>query len=362
MANDVMTSFVGTKIENQQDSGWALLTYGVDFYLRKWEGLQVNKDTGVTTKPYLFPDVEAQDVGLYFKADKKMDEALISLGLRGDWFQTEAKKLEASALIFSQNLTDMNKDSEIFPSGYIFGKYFIMDELNLFGGVGHSVRTPTGTERYLQAAAGFCGNPDLKPTRNTETDIGIQMERTGFSMRAKGFYSMLKDYIYQQSGPPKTWTNIEARMYGADMKVVLDLVYNTSLEAAVACQRGVKDTQPLNNEDQDLAQIPPLKTKLALSYDNFGFFGIVDWIHSEKARDIDADAGEQELLGWNAVNFRAGYKYFPFIINVGIENILDTAYAVANSYEWDVVGGSGANPEIINEPGRFIFANISCMF
>ncbi|MCD4812354.1 TonB-dependent receptor [bacterium] len=362
MANDVMTSFVGAKIENQQDSGWALLTYGVDFYVRKWNGLQINKDTGIITKPYLFPDVETQDIGLYIKADKEMDKVLMSFGLRGDWFQNEAKKLEDSVLIFSQNLTDTNKDSEIFPSGYIFGKYFLTDELNLFGGVGHSVRTPTGAERYLQASGGFYGNPDLKPTRNTEADIGIQMERNGFSLRAKGFYSLLKDYIYQQSGPPKTWTNINARMYGADLKIVIDLVYNTSLEAAVACQRGTKETQPLNNEDQDLAQIPPLKTRLALSYDNSGFFGIVDWIHSEKAGNVDADAGEQEVLGWNVFNLRAGYEYHPFVVNVGIENILDKAYAVANSYEWDVVGGSGANPKIVNEPGRFVFVNISCMF
>jgi len=49
-------------------------------------------------------------------------------------------------------------------------------------------------------------------------------------------------------------------------------------------------------------------------------------------------------------------------LNVGVENIFDRRYAVANSYEWDVVSGSGANPAIVYEPGRFFYTSISCKF
>ena len=62
------------------------------------------------------------------------------------------------------------------------------------------------------------------------------------------------------------------------------------------------------------------------------------------------------------VNFRGGWNYKMLTLNVGVENIFDRRYAVANSYEWDVVSGSGANPAIVYEPGRFFYTSISCKF
>jgi iron complex outermembrane receptor protein len=41
-----------------------------------------------------------------------------------------------------------------------------------------------------------------------------------------------------------------------------------------------------------------------------------------------------------------------------MDNVFDRKYMVANSYEWDVIGGSGATPAIVNEPGRFFYASL----
>jgi len=196
--------------------------------------------------------------------------------------------------------------------------------------------------------------------------LGFQTSGKRYSLRVKGFYSDLDDYIYQQgkktAASHQTWTNIDAHLYGADVKAIVDIVSDLSLEAAASYQRGRKDSQPHENSDKDLAQIPPLKTKLALHYHS-DFFGTLEWIHSEEADDIDSDAGEVRLSSWNVVNFRAGYHYRQHLtLNVGIDNIFDEHYAVANSYEWDVVGGSGATPAIVYEPGRFFYATVSCIF
>jgi iron complex outermembrane receptor protein len=250
----------------------------------------------------------------------------------------------------------------------VSAKYHLTDNSHIFGGAGRSIRTPTSVERYLQSPSPyFYGNPNLDPTKNTEFDLGFQTAGERYSLRVKGFFSDLDDYIYQQGkkteASPQTWTNIDAHIYGADFQAVIDIAADLSLEAAASYQRGRKDSQPDENNDKDLAQIPPLKTKLALNYEHSDFFGTIEWIYSHKADHIDADAGEVTLSGWNVVNFRAGYQHNPhFSLNVGIENIFDEHYAVANSYEWDVVSGSGATPAIVYEPGRFCYATISYMF
>lgn len=370
LKNDVETTTIGGKIENEQVTDFATFTCGFDMYHRNWDGYQINRDTVVVTKPYFFPDADALDLGLYLKADKDIDRWSVSCGLRGDYFETEANDLEGGKLKFSQAMTDTNKSKDKFFSGYFSFEYYITDESSFFGGVGHSIRTPTLVERYLQASSGFYGNPDLEKTKNTEVDLGFQADMERFSFKTKGFYSDLNDFIYQEGPGPKTWTNIDAHICGADVKALLDIGYDFSIEAATAYQRGEKDSQPRNNNDKNLAEIPPLKAKLALRYDNsniFGidasnFFGILEWIHSRCADDVDIDAGEKELSGWDVVNARAGYQYKNLTFNVGVNNIFDKTYAVANSYEYDVVGGAASIPKIINEPGRFFYGSFSYMF
>ena len=370
LKNDVETTTIGGKIENEQVTDFAAFTYGFDMYHRSWDGYQINRDTGIVTKPYFFPDAGALDLGVYLKADKDIDRWSVSCGVRGDYFETEANDLESGKLKFSRAMTATNKNTDEFFSGYFSSEYYITDNSSLFGGIGHSIRMPTLVERYLQASSGFYGNPDLEKTKNTEVDLGFRADMERLSFKAKGFYSDLDDFIYQEGPGPKTWTNIDAHIYGADVKTLLDIGYDFSIEAAAAYQQGGKDSHPRNNNDKNLVEIPPLKTKLALHYDNsniFGidnsnFFGILEWIHSRCADEVDIDAGEKKLSDWDVVNARAGYRYKDLTFNMGINNIFDKAYAVANSYEYDVVGGAGSIPKIVNEPGRFFYGSLSYMF
>ncbi len=341
-----------------------MLTYGIDMYKRNWNGVMYRDDTGAIFDDELIPDVDTYDYGVYLKADKDFNKWSLGGGLRYDRFETKANK----PLKQSSAVTSTNKNTDDLPSGYLSAEYHLTDDSHIFAGIGRSIRTPTSVERYLQSPSPFFhGNPDLRPTKNTEFDLGFQTAGERYCLRVKGFFSDLDDYIYQQGkktdASPQTWTNIDAHIYGADVKAVVDIVADLSLEAAASYQRGRKDSQPDENNDKDLAQIPPLKTKLALNYENFNFFGTLEWIYSHEADHIDADAGEVTWSGWNVVNFRAGYQHNQhFSLNVGIENIFDEHYAVANSYEWDVVSGSGATPAIVYEPGRFCYATISYMF
>ena len=361
--NEVKSTITGGKIENKKHTGFAEFTYGIDAYKQNWKGSMYRDDTGVNMNDELIPDVNSYDFGLYLKSDKNYDNLSLSSGFRYDRFESKADEdLKQSIAVSSTN-----KNNDNLFSGYLSAEYYLTENAFLFGGIGQSVRTPTAVERYLQSPSPyFHGNPDLDSTKNREFDLGFQLTGRIFSFRTKAFYSDLKDYIYQQgkqtADSHQTWTNIDAHIYGADVKMIVDIISDFSVETAAAWQRGKKDSLSEYNNDNDLAEVPPLKTKLAFHYDTQMLFGTLEWIHSENADNVDVDAGEKGLSGWDVVNFRGGWNYKMLTLNVGVENIFDRRYAVANSYEWDVVSGSGANPAIISEPGRFFYTSISCNF
>jgi iron complex outermembrane receptor protein len=361
----------GAQVENKVEAGLGLLTYGTDFYFRNWYGNVINRNTGVIINNELFPDVNEIDGGAYLKAERDIGKLSVTAGARADVFHTKAQE----DLKFSKAMTNTNGSTDVFPSANVFLKYFLKDETNLFGGVGLTNRTPTTVERYVQESSTYYGNPDLKPSRNVETDIGFEtkiFDRLKF--RTKGFYSYLGDYIYQEqkASGDRTYTNIDAYLAGGDATAAFDLSRGFSLEAGVAYQRGKKLSQPENNSDKNLAEIAPLKTKLALNYDNYGFFAVYEWVHSERSKDIDSDAGETPLKGWDVFNFRAGYQFSGkegkasllngLSLNFGIDNMFDKRYAVANSYEYDPTDPGGSNVKIVNEPGRFIYGSLSYKF
>lgn len=368
---EAISDITGAQIENQTLTDLALLTYGTDFYYRNWYGDKLNRITGAILNDEFIPDVDELDFGMYLKAERDFEKLSLSTGVRIDVFHTEANE----TLKYSMSMTDDNAQTDVYPSAFVFGKYFLSDNTNIFGGTGFTTRTPTAVERYVQSSTTVYGNPDLEPSHNFETDLGFETKLFDrFTFRAKGFYSYISDYIYQyeRNGSDKTWTNIDAYIVGGDINASFDIGYGFSVDGGLAYQRGRKLDQPEGNNDKDLAEIAPLKTKVAFNYDNHGLTAVFEWVHSEGYDEIDSDGGETKLKGWDVFNFRAGYQFakqegkLSFLngagFNLGINNIFDKKYAVANSYEYDPTDPGGANVNIVNEPGRFIYGSLTYRF
>ncbi len=356
----------GGTIQNITKTDFANFIYGFDFYFRDWWADVYNTLTNVKINDNLIPSVESKNFGGYFQMNKVFDKMEFGFGLRYDLFQQQADE----ELIFTKFITNENSQTDNLLGGNISFKYFFDKDTMFFGGIGRSYRTPTSIERYIQSNSKFFGNPCIEPTANTEFDLGFKCIYGNWMLQSKVFYSFLKDYIYQEKNLSgyKSYTNIDAHIFGGDIKVITELGYRFSLESGLAYQVGRKDSFPDNNMDRDLGQIAPLKGKLSLNYNKndsnskSGAFGTLELIHSEAAVDVDTDVGEKKLPAWDIVNLRVGYQFRAFNLNIGVDNIFDKEYAVANSYEWDALGGSGANPSIINEPGRFIYLTIGYNF
>ncbi len=364
--NIVQSTITGGSAQNVTSAQAATLTYGLDFYKRSWWGDVYNSLTGQLLNGYLIPSVDSHNLGAYIQSDILMEKWSLSTGFRLDRFQQEAQE----ELRFTSSVTDENKQVDFLPGGQISASYFLSGNAEIFAGIGRSYRPPTSTERYIQGNPSFFGNPQLKPAANTEFDTGFRMEQGLLALQLKGFYSTIDNYIYQEKteGGRRSFTNIDAHIYGGDVTAEISLPRSLILEAGASFQRGVKDTFPENNQDRDLGQIAPLRSRVALRYQTDleslrqGLFGTIEWVHSEPDRHVDIAAGEKQIAGWDTINFLLGYSWKSITLSLGGENIFDKYYAVANSYEWDVIGGTGANPAIVHEPGRTVYASLDWQF
>lgn len=360
------SAIAGAAIQNEFRSNDTLWTYGLDTYQRTWKGDVFNAATGAVLNPYMLPTAKALDLGAYLRGERTVGPWQLSSGLRWDSFRTKADE----ALPQTAKLTEANRNTDGLLGGYVTARYAFTKRSQLFAGVGRSYRAPTGAERYIQGSATYFGNPEVKPTANTELDLGWRNASGPWSFQVKGFYSDLTDYIYQVKtlAGYQTYANIDAQLFGTDAKASCALGSGFTLTGGIAWQRGRKDTLPTNNTDRDLGQMSPLKTRVALDYEReFALagakpvvFGTIEWVRGNSSRDADTDAGEKVLPAWDVANLRVGCQLKAWSLTAGIDNLFDAAYAVANSYEWDVVGGTASNPIIVNEPGRFLYLSAGC--
>ena len=369
----------GAKLENSFDFKNISFKVGVDLSKRKWNGICLNEPSE-SPKQVRIPDVDTKNRAIFIKAVKKIKKFTVKVGLRYDDSDIKANNLNdptiASIAAIQNYYKDKDKKEYNNLSANIVGKYALDENSNIFVGIGQSIRVPDAQELYFigykMGNWSRKGNPNLNETKNRELDIGYETLIDDTSIKITGFYSDLKDYIYAyktnegNSDPTKyylTWANIDAHIYGVDLSFMSMLNDEFSLEGGVAYQRGKKDSQPTSNQtDKDLAQIPPLKGRVALNYDNGDYFLRAEMVAAAKYKNIDEDNGEREIGGWGVVNLKASkYINSNVSLNLGVDNLFDKTYAVNNTYVGRSLIG-GAAPLLINEPGRFIYANLDIKF
>lgn len=349
------TMLRGVSIENSFQTAWGDWTLGLNHDHQDWNANAFNDQTGQLINDQFIPQVDNDLIGGFVQWNKVFNDFSLRSGVRFDHSSTKANE----PLKFSRKTTSTNRNTDQHMSGYLFATYYLNDRSSIFAATGRSVRLPTGAERYLQAGPSFYGNPDLEPSINHEADLGYSYDSGRFQWKIKGFYSDLRDFIYQQSSGGKSWVNIDAHLYGFDTTLRYLVSDRLTLEAGYAWQRGRKDDQPDNNNDGDLSEIPPWKTRFATIWQNNQWQLRAEWLHSGKTSNIDEDGGEVNINDWDVINISIDYQLSDhWTLHTGVENLLDESYAVANSYEFDAVSGSGANPPIVYEPGRLFYLSI----
>lgn len=349
------------------------LTLGFEAYKRNWDVVNFMMMMGTQ---FAIPDVDTESFGLYGEYKRNLSDRLrLVAGLRLDTTKTKADSSKANTnLYFAYKNTRSTSKTDTYPSGNLQLFYELQKGTELFVGLGHSVRVPDAQKRYFalrRMGTDWVGNPELKPSRNTELDLGIKHSTDRALIKATAFYSFVQDYItvHNQSkvnnvvpnNNARSYENVDAQFFGGEVDLRLSLTQELFLFGGTSYVQARKETRPgfpQNINSSRVAEIPPLKTRLALRYDKGIYFGEVETILSATQNRVDRDLRERKTSGYGVVNAKVGGDFKGFTITAGIDNVLDKKYFEHLSYLRDPFRAGVEVPE----PGRTFYVNVSYTF
>ncbi|MEF3191785.1 MAG: TonB-dependent receptor, partial [Campylobacterales bacterium] len=321
------------------------------------------------------PDVDTTNLAFYVEAKSLASQGLgWEAGARVERTSIKPNRALADATGYSMQAQAVKNFIRALPdrdftnlTGNLLLRYRL-GQGSAWVGVGHGVRVPDAKEygfiNYMNNNWMLKGNPYLNETKNNEIDLGVEHQTEQWGVKVTAFYSDLTDYIYAyKSGMTTTFANIDAHIYGGEVAANLVMFDGrVNLEGSLAYQRGKKDSQPIASQnDEDLAEMTPLRGRVALTYDDSTLYGRIEWLGATSQEDIDEANGEKKIAGYGIINLKAGYTIGKhWALNGGINNLLDQTYALNNSYVGrGVISASGNNVLVLNEPGRALYANLT---
>lgn len=362
MIAPVDATIKGASIENTLNISGTKVSLGLDSSIRNWNGTKYSTATP-STITILLPDVDTKNISVYAKGAKTIGNYEINGGVRYDDTSINADQTKTGY--------STAKDKEYNDvSANIMTKYNLSSTTSIFTGIGQSIRVPDAKELYWLNST----HNNLNETKNREIDVGAEHTAGNFHVKGTAFYSDLKDFIYQykNTSTTSTWTNIDAKIVGFDLQADYLLNNDWRIESGVAYQKGTKkDTNQLDilttqvQTDKDLAEIPPLKGRVALVMDSGSNYLMTELI-AAKAQTIDSDNGEKDISGYSILNLKYGHDFQNgFSLNTGINNFFNRTYAVNNGYIGnELITGivASTDPLVLNEPGRSFYTTLSYKF
>ena len=361
--NKLTTTMEGLKIKDSFDlSSTSEFTIGVDFSIRNWDGTYEGKgaSAGITGRKSI-NDVDTDNAGLFAEIEKRYTDISVKAGVRyDDTTITPAGSLNQPSNDYSG------------PGANIFATFYADANTSYFAGIGRANRVPDARELYFyDAMMHEIGTPTLNETTNTEVDFGVENTYRNFNLKTRLFYSWLKDYIYYNSDKgtvpvqQNAFENIDATIYGLDISGSYFMSDEVYVDFGLAYQRGQKDAPLAGQTNTNLAEIPPLKSIVALNYDySYKNTASIELIAADAWDHYDSDNGEQAISGYGVVNVKIKHNVTrAFELTAGVDNVFDKTYATTNTYKDLTLLTDGYGGVILlYEPGRYLYLNAAYSF
>lgn len=372
MDSFVQTEMSGVKLKNSFEAGLHKIDLGIDTSTKNWTGEKYRVvaatgawDTNTSMNDLSqVPDVDTKNKALFGKTSVDLGSVNIEVGARYDATNINANKI-AKSMKTSTNWTtttaDTDKDYNAF-SGNVLATFKTNESLKLFAGAGKSSRVPDAKELYMGDQNQSIG--DVKETTNKEIDFGFDYNTGSFGVKTKLFQSNLKDYIYYRvtSNSTSKYVNTDAKISGLELSGYQTFTDTLSLDFGLNYQKGTKDAL-VGQTDTDMADITPLKLNLALQYDDHQHKATLEMVARKKWSNYDSDNGEQALSGWAILNGKYNHTFTKNIdVTVGMDNILNKNYAATNTYKDLTLAGTADGVMLLNEAGRYTYANLRYKF
>ena len=371
---------MGTRAETRTAGGKAEavlggLTLGVEGYERRWDATNEMAGSGYAPQD-MIPGVSVQVGGAFAEYTRSLGHGLaLSAGGRLDAARSEADPSRANVALYeAYQGTRSLSASDTLPAAKV-RLAWRRGAWEIAGGVGHAARVPEATERYLalrRMGTDWVGNPDLVPSRNTGVDAAVCFTRAGFRFDLGLYTSHVADYVtvYDQARRAmlpgvmntmaRSFANVDATLTGAELGWSLPIVFGrVFVSGDVSYVRGRQDGDPSRGiADGPLAEMPPLRGRVAGRYDDGRFFGSVEGVFAADQDRVDASLNEARTPGWGVLNASLGMRQGRLRVTAGVANFFDRLYTDHLSYQRDPFRSGVRVPE----PGRSFFANASLRF
>jgi len=287
MQTDAKTQVAGAKVNASFAVGPGALKSGIDYYNRSWDAVSRRAMYMGYADSAMIPDVSIDNLGMFSEYELPLG-SLFTLkgGVRGDLTWAETGK--SNTLAASGTRADFGE-----LSANLQLTHTPFTGLEIFTGIARGTRPPDPQELYLDVPAmsptvSWRGNPNLKPTVNHQADIGAKYSNNSFYVNASLFYSDLQDYVnfYQVSPTLKSYRNIHATIWGAEVGSQVSLPLNLFLRGSLSYSEGENESG-----NRPLPEMPPLKGTISARYDNGVFFVELLENLTRKQDRVDASLG-----------------------------------------------------------------------
>ncbi|KIM10070.1 MAG: TonB-dependent receptor [Sulfurovum sp. FS08-3] len=351
MKHWLTTEMTGVKIKNSFEVANTTFTIGLDYSKRNWDGSYYMNNMPFAKQLKSINDVDTQNYGVFLQANKTI----------GDWVLDGGIRYDSTEITHGGVEIDREYDT-ILAS--LMATYNLTDNSKIFAGVGKSARVPDGRELYFYAKEGVLnGNPNLEETINYEIDLGFKSSFEDGFLQAKLFYSQLENFI-AYNATSTTFENVDASLYGIELSGSYFLSESLFVDFGLAYQKGEKDTPLIGQTDVDLPEIVPLKLNATINYaPSQSLTFKAQLIAASAWEDFDSDNGEQYIPEYGIINLKATKRFDNGLeVTLGVDNVLDKAYAVSNTYKDLTLITGGGDAMLLNEQGRYGYVNVKYKF
>ncbi|NNB06919.1 TonB-dependent copper receptor [Pseudomonas fragi] len=275
-----------------------------------------------------------------------------------------------SGMMSRPNPTLDKTRADTLPSGFVRYEHDLNDSpTTVYAGLGHSQRFPDYWELFSPSfgPAGSVNAFDaIKPEKTTQLDAGLQYKTDTLEAWASVYAGEIRDYIlFDYAKGSSQAQNINARVMGGELGAAYQLTSNWKADATLAYAWG-KNT----SDGKALPQMPPLDTRLGLTYSQDDWSAGALWRIVARQDRIDRNAGNvvgkdfDKSAGFGVFSLNGAYRINKNLkVSAGVDNLLDKNYSEHLNMAGNAGYGYPANdPRGINEPGRTLWTKVDVSF
>ncbi len=262
------------------------------------------------------------------------------------------------------NPTAQQRRDDVLPSAFARVEQRLGDmPLTAFAGVGHVRRFPDYWELMTRESVDSVSAFGTRPESTTQVDTGLQVRHEGTSAYVAVFANRIDDFILLQSGYTKPTMmgtrstivvrNVDAGTVGTEAGAS-QRFGRLSADASVAWVRGSNET-----DNVPLAQTPPVDGRLTLAWnaDRWSVGGLLRAVAGQDRVAIgQGTIVGQDIAatpGFTVLSLNGAWKLASIgTVAVGVDNVLDRAYAEHISRQGASVPGFALQTAQVPEPGR----------